>query len=165
MSEPTAKKEKDAEPSFKLNYATIILLLVILIPMLYTVFTNLQPKAGPPVITPAAANTNTATATSSSAIETALKAVADNPSYQTYLNLGLAYYGASKYTESVEAWRKALGYNPKSDLAYNNIAAAYGAMNMWDEEIEACKQALAINPNFDLAKRNLKWAQEMKDKK
>jgi predicted Zn-dependent protease len=164
MTETVVNKEKETEPSFKLNYATVILLLVIAIPLVYTVVTNLQPKSAPPVITPATNTAKETPANSSNAIESALQGVADNPSYQTYLNLGLAYYNVSKFPESVKAWEKALEYNPKSDLAYNNIAAAYGAMNKWDEEIEACKKALEINPNFDLAKRNLKWAQEMKDK-
>ncbi len=154
------------EPSFKLNYATLILLLVILIPLIYTVITNLQKPTPAPVITPATVNSSSAPAESSaSTIEKALKSVADNPDFQSYLNLGLAYYGAAKYTESIQSWEKALKYNPKSDLAYNNIAAAYGAMNKWDEEIEACKKALAINPNLELAKRNMEWAIGMKNKK
>ena len=153
------------EPSFKLNYTTFILLLVILIPIVYTVVANLQKTTPPPVIAPASVSTSAPASNSQSAIEKALKSVADNPNFQTYIDLGLAYYGAAKYSESIQAWEKALQYNPKSDLAYNNIAAAYGAMNRWDEEIEACKKALAINPNLELAKRNMEWAIGMKNKK
>jgi len=51
MSEPT--KQSNPEPSFKLNYATVILLLVILIPFVYTVIVNLQKPEPAPQITPA----------------------------------------------------------------------------------------------------------------
>lgn len=165
MSENLSEKESNTEPSFKLNYATAILVLVVLIPVIYTVITNLQKAPTPSIIAPATNSAPAQTSNQQSGIEIALKAVADNPGFQTYLNLGLAYYNTSKYPESIEAWEKALKYNPQSDLAYNNIAAAYGAMNKWDEEIEACKKALAINPNLELAKRNLAWAEEMKNKK
>ena len=165
MSDTTVQPgQKSMEPAFTLNYATLILLLVILIPLVYTVAVNLQSPAPPPVITPSANSTsgqvqNTGT---SSAVETAMKAVIDNPNFTSYTNLGIAYYGAAKYEDAVKAFQKSLEYNPKSDLAYNNIAAAYGALSDWDNEIAACKKALEINPNFDLAKRNLNWAMSKK---
>jgi tetratricopeptide (TPR) repeat protein len=165
MSEPHSRNTQESEPTFKLNYATVILLMVILIPVVYTVITNLQPKPASPEINAAPKSAPVSSAAAASPLEPALKAVVDNPGFQSYLNLGLVYYGAAKYDESIKAWEKALEYNPKSDLAYNNIAAAYGAINKWDEEIAACQKALAINPNLDLAKRNLSWAQEMKNKK
>ena len=162
MSESTSKKSDKTEPSFSLNYATAILFLMILIPIVYTLVSNLQKPVPPPVIIPTV--NSVAASNPANVIEINLKAVADNPGFQSYLNLGLAYYNVARYEEGIAAWKKALEYNPKSDLAYNNIAAAYGAMNKWDEEISACKKALAINPNLDLAKRNMDWAKEMKSK-
>ncbi len=159
-----SEKEKNTEPSFKLNYATAILLLVILIPLVYTVVVNLQKPEPVAQVTPAetvvAPPVNPA-----SVIEAALQNANAKPGYDSYINLGLAYYNAAQYEPAIKAWEKALEYNPKGDLAYNNIAAAYGGMKNYDAEIEICNRALAINPNFDLARRNLAWATEMKNKK
>jgi|ERR1043165_7769577 tetratricopeptide (TPR) repeat protein len=164
MSE--TQKVSQAEPSFKLNYITAILLLVILIPVVYTVVANLQRPEPAPQISPVKVDQSSTPAQSSAgAIEAALKAVAAAPAYNTYINLGLAYYNAAQYPEAIKAWEKALEYNPKGELAYNNIAAAYGNMNNYDAEIEICKRALAINPNLEIAKRNLAWAESQKNKK
>src|SRR4051812_12163196 len=124
------KNENNPEPSFRLNYATVLLLLVILIPVIYTVVVNLQKPESMPVITPAvtapAANQNVSP---SAAIDAAAKVAAAKPTYESYINLGLTYYNAAQYQESIKAWEKALEYNPKGELAFNNIAAAYGNMN------------------------------------
>ena len=159
-----SEKEKSKEPSFKLNYATAILLLVILIPVVYTIVANLQKPEPQPQITPAAAVVTQSTNTSS-VIEGALQNANAKPGYDSYINLGLAYYNAKQYEPAIKAWEKALEYNPKGDLAYNNIAAAYGCVGNYDAEIEICNRALSINPNLDLARRNLAWATEMKNKK
>ncbi len=159
-----SEKESNHEPSFRLNYATAVLLLVILIPVVYTVVVNLQKPEPLPQITPVSI-TPVQNSNPSSAIEAALQIANAKPDYASYINLGLAYYNAQQYPESIKAWEKALEYNPKGDLAFNNIAAAYGCMKDYDAEIEICKRALAINPNLDLAKRNLAWATEMKNKK
>ncbi|MBX2908643.1 MAG: tetratricopeptide repeat protein [Chitinophagales bacterium] len=153
------KETSIVEPSFKINYATVILALALLILVVYIVATNLNSSSAPQQqkvvekqnITP-----------SVSGIESALKATELNPNYETYFNLGLVYYNAANYLESVSAWKKALEYNPQSAVAYNNIAAAYGALEMWNEEIAACEKALAIDPNMTLAKNNLDWAKKMK---
>ncbi len=160
-----SEKENAVEPSFKLNYATAILLLVILIPVLYTVYANLQRPTPLPVINPAQATAPTPAATPADAINEALKAVAARPDYTSYINLGLAYYKSAMYHESITAWEKALEYNPQGELAFNNIAAAYGNLNDYDAEIKICERALAINPNLDIAKRNMEWAKSMKNKK
>lgn len=158
------QNKQSTEPAFQLNYATIILLLVIIIPLGYTIVANLQAPPPAPVITPAANNSSSQSSSqnSSNGTEAALKAVVDNPNYNSYTGLGLTYYQAGKYDDAIKAWEKALTYNPKSELAYNNIAAAYGALNKWDEEIDACEKALAINPKFDLARRNMEWAKGKK---
>lgn len=159
-----SEKQNVVEPSFKLNYVTGILLLVIVIPVLYTVYANLQKPTPLPEITPAQA-VATPVASPADAINEALKAVAAKPDYASYINLGLAYYKSSMYRESISAWEKALEYNPQGELAFNNIAAAYGNLNDYDAEIKICERALAINPNLDIAKRNMEWAKSMKNKK
>lgn len=163
MNEPN--KQDNPEPSFRLNYATVILLLVILIPVIYTVVVNLQKPEPMPQITPATSSTTSQSAPPASTIDAAARIAAAKPAYESYVNLGLAYYNAAQYQEAIKAWEKALEYNPKGELAYNNIAAAYGNMNNYDAEIEICKRALAINPNLDIAKRNMAWAEGMKNKK
>lgn len=159
-----AKKENTAELPLKINAATIVLLLVILIPVIYTVAANLQkPEPLPPITKIAPVKTEPISPTS--AIESAQQIANVKSDYDSYINLGLAYYNAGNFQESIKAWEKALTYNPKGDLAYNNIAAAYGGMQNYDAEIEICQRALAINPKLDLARRNMEWAKQMKNKK
>ena len=158
-------KEKTIASPFSFNLLTLILLLVVLIPVVYTVAANLQQAEPAPVITRVTNVAPTEALNPNEAIETALKFTVTNPGFDTYFKLGLAYYNSANYTKSITAFQKALQYNAKSDLTYNNIAAAYGAINKWDEEIDASQKALAINPNFELAKRNLAWATKMKSSK
>ena len=166
MSELSTEKNDITEPSFKLNYISVILILVLLIPAVYTIVVYLQAPPPPPDIKKdqPQQQTQTSNANSPSAIETALKRVSDAPNFDSYLNLGLVYYGALKYDDAIKAWRKAIELNPNSALAYNDIAAAYGSMNNWDEEIKACQKALSIDPNMTLAKNNLNWAISQKSK-
>jgi tetratricopeptide (TPR) repeat protein len=167
MAEETEKNTDSTEPTFKLNYISAILLLVLLIPAGYTIWANLQspppppeiPKAQIPAQTPPANNTPTPQAE-----EAALKRIADKPDYDGYVNLGMVYYGSAKYEDAIKAWNKAIALNPKSAIAYNDIAAAYGAMSNWDEEIKACEKALSIDPNMTLAKNNMNWAKSQKSK-
>ena len=68
-------------------------------------------------------------------------------------------YKARRFPESIDAAKKALVLDPKSDQAYNNICAAYNELKQWVKAIEACQRALDINPNSTLAKNNLRVAQ------
>jgi tetratricopeptide (TPR) repeat protein len=170
MDEVPKKTEKIQEPSFRLNYATVILLLVIIIPLAYTIWVNVQdvapdPKLSgdlsarqvPPVQQNTAAGTNAA-----QNLVNAQKAVAEKPEFQSYINLGLAYYAVDSVETAIHSWQQALTYNPKSALTYNNIAAAYGKLNKYDEEIDACRKAIEIDSGFTLAKNNLAWAMSQK---
>jgi tetratricopeptide (TPR) repeat protein len=166
MAEQSTEKQDNTEPSFKLNYISAILLLALLIPAVYTIVVNLQAPPPPPEITkeqPQQAQAKSAT--DPSVIEAALKRVAEKPNFDSYINLGLVYYGALKYDDAIKAWNKAIELNPNSALAYNDVAAAYGAINNYDEEIKACEKALSIDPNMALAKNNLNWARSQKNKK
>ena len=168
MAEEIKQQTDNSEPSFKLNYISLILILVILIPAAYTIWANLQPATPAPDISKAPAvqtQTAPASAVNTVALEAALKRVADKPDYDSYVNLGIVYYQAAKYEDAIKIWNKAIELNPKSAIAYNDIAAAYGAINKYDEEISACEKALSIDPTMTLAKNNLKWAQSQKNKK
>jgi tetratricopeptide (TPR) repeat protein len=174
MADDLKKTGKIPEPSFKLNYATVILLLVIIIPLGYTIWVNLQdvmpnPKLdnGNTQVVPAQPGSATTTiaannASNSENLVLSLRAVADNPGFESYVSLGLAYYAVDSTYAAIHAWEKALSYNSKSALAYNDIAAAYGALNKFDEEIAACNKALAIDTGYTLAKNNLAWALSQK---
>jgi tetratricopeptide (TPR) repeat protein len=138
MAEASVEKKDNTEPSFKLNYISAILILVLLIPAVYTIVANLQAPPPPPEISkeqPQQAQPKNAA--DPNAIEAALKRVSDKPNYDSYINLGMVYYTASKYDDAIKAWNKAIELNPNSALAYNDIAAAYGAINNYDEEIKA----------------------------
>jgi tetratricopeptide (TPR) repeat protein len=165
MSRTISKNKEQKELSLSFNVATAVLFVSVFIPFAYTIGTNFQKKTVVPEIKPAPKAVQQTPVVVSSGIDAALKQVADSPGYKSFLNLGLVYYNAGSYRESIEAWNKALKYESRSELLYTNIAAAYGALGMWDEEIVACEKALAINPNFDLAKRNLSWAKQMKSKR
>ena len=170
MAEEKEKKADNSEPSFKLNYISAILILVILIPAVYTIVANLQPAAPAPEIpkatqVPAQTQAPSNNAGNPVALDAALKRVADKPDFDSYVNLGMVYYNAAKYEDAIKAWNKSIELNPKSAVAYNDIAAAYGAINNYDEEIKACEKALSIDPNMTLAKNNLNWAKSQKNKK
>lgn len=163
MSKP-AKPHIDNENQLKNNgISLVIILITAIIPFAYAVVSNLPRNTPTPVILPAVTLV-TQPVDQYAAIDSALQQANTNPSYNSYINLGMAYYNVGKFEESIKAWEKALEYNNQGDLAYNNIAAAYGSLQNYDAEIAICKRALSINPNFDLAKRNLKWATEMKNK-
>jgi tetratricopeptide (TPR) repeat protein len=74
------------------------------------------------------------------------------------LNLSLQFYNQGRFSDSIDASRRALTLNPDYAEAYNNIAAAYAALGQWDDAIQAANQAIRLKPDFQLAKNNLAWA-------
>ena len=97
-------------------------------------------------------------ASSADGLANLLNSTKENPSYESYLGLGIAYYNTHRYPEAIDAWQKGLQYKPNSEILYSNMGAAYGCMSKWQEQKEACEKALSINPNFTLAQNNLNWA-------
>ncbi len=93
----------------------------------------------------------------------ALKNVEDNPNYENYLNLSLAYYNDENWEECIKAAQKALELNPDDPSAYNNICTAYIQMGKYDEAIKNCKKAIELLPDYQLAKNNLNWALKRKE--
>ncbi len=79
-----------------------------------------------------------------------------------WLNVSLAEYQKKNYQASIDAARRALHFNPTSELAYNNLGAAYAALAQWDLAIQNDQQALRLKPDFQLAKNNLAWALSQK---
>jgi|GEM_PF-6024565 tetratricopeptide (TPR) repeat protein len=153
------------EITIKLNFSTLILSLVLLIPLGYLVYANVIQKQPEAVAkTEEKATETPAVGNIQMAIDAATSATEKSPSYLTFLNLGLVYYQAGEYQKSVEATQKAIDFDPNQAVAYNNIAAAYGAMGKWDIEIAACEKALQLDPDFQLAKNNLAWAKSQLEK-
>lgn len=149
------------------KHYTLVFTLLIAMPIGYLVYANLIRETQAPILP---SNNQVITAPSSSsasfasAVEAAEKAATANPGYQSYLNLGLAYFQAGMYEKSIEATQKAIDSDGKQAVAYNNIAAAYGVLENWDMEIAACEKALQLKPDFQLAKNNLEWAKSQKAK-
>ncbi|HIN39806.1 MAG TPA: tetratricopeptide repeat protein, partial [Flavobacteriales bacterium] len=95
----------------------------------------------------------------------ALKNLEDNPNYENYLNLSLAYYNDKNWEECINAAQKALELNPDDPSAYNNICTAYIQMGRYEKAIENCNKAIELSPNYQLAKNNLNWALKAKQQK
>jgi len=98
--------------------------------------------------------------------EQARRMLADRgkPTPESYLELSLLEYQASRFKESIAAAKKALELRPDYAEAYNNISAACNAMAKWDEGIEAASQAVHLKPDYQLAKNNMAWAISQKQK-
>jgi tetratricopeptide (TPR) repeat protein len=63
-----------------------------------------------------------------------------------YVNLS-GYYGRrGEFQTSLDYARKALEFNPNSDLAYYQMAKTYRALEDWPREAEALEKAIAIKP-------------------
>ncbi len=148
---------KNTSP-LKPNYLTLVLLVLIFFPAYFLLIeerpASSQVAPVSPVIVPSSTNT----------LDQSIANAEKNPSYDTFLQLGIDLYSNKEFARSIDAFRKATELNPRSELAWNNIAAAYGELRQWEEEIKACEKALAINPDFQLAKNNLAWAKSQLNK-
>ena len=92
------------------------------------------------------------------------KTAASAPSYDNFLNLGLAYINSNKPEMSLEPLEKARALKPRSAVVYNNLGVAYIMLKRFDEGIAACRKAIDLDPSFQLAKNNLNWGLAEKDK-
>lgn len=151
------------EDKIQFNKVTVILLALIILPLAYVWLTGDKTPTETP-ITPAPVQAPAPAASASSQIDAAKDAVAKNPGFDSYLQLGLAYYLNKEYQNSIDASLKAIGYKPNNPTAWNNLGSAYNALEMWDKGIEACEYALKLQPDFQLAKNNLNWAKQSKKK-
>lgn len=91
-------------------------------------------------------------------IENYLKASIPNSKYtaQAYFGLGIAYKESQKYTEAVEAYKKAIEINPTFLEPYNNLAVIYNSyLNQFEDARDSCLKVLRIKPNDMYAHFNL----------
>jgi len=70
-------------------------------------------------------------------------------------NLGVAYGELNRYSDAIEAYRKALRINPEDAVAWYNLGVAYGELNRYNDAIEAYRKALRISPEDAVAWYNL----------
>ncbi|SHJ58113.1 tetratricopeptide repeat protein [Aquimarina spongiae] len=81
--------------------------------------------------------------------------VANSPSANGFIDLGLVYFNKTEYVRSIEAFKMAINIDPSNSLAYNNICSAFNRLKMYEKAQEACEKAISLRPDFDLAKNNL----------
>jgi tetratricopeptide (TPR) repeat protein len=91
-------------------------------------------------------------------LEAAQRAVSENPSAETYLELSLAFFLAERFEESLAAAQQATIIDSGYSLGFNNVCAAYNAMDEFALAVVACRRALELDPVFQLAQANLDWA-------
>jgi tetratricopeptide (TPR) repeat protein len=86
------------------------------------------------------------------------KKVAENPSYENYLDLAVAYLNNKMAFRSFAPLNKALVLQPNSPVVYNNLGYAYILMQDFDAGITNCEKAIQLDTSFQLAKNNLNMA-------
>lgn len=79
------------------------------------------------------------------------------PSYQAYLQLGLALGQQKNFVESALAYRAALELDPRSADALNNLGWTLNQLGFLQEAIPILEKALDIRPDFPLGRNNLAW--------
>jgi protein O-mannosyl-transferase len=66
--------------------------------------------------------------------------------YDPYVNIAHVYDLEGRYDQEIPYLIKALGVDPKQDLAYKNIGVAYVNMGQYDKAIEYWKKAIRYHP-------------------
>jgi superkiller protein 3 len=82
-------------------------------------------------------------------------AVALEPSYSGYYNLGLIYANQEKYDLAIEAYEKAVKLNPNSYQAWYQMGLVYSTALKFDKAVEAYEKAVQLNPKFASAYQGL----------
>ena len=67
-----------------------------------------------------------------------------------YINLGVAYFNAGAYDESIETNQKVLQIDPKSAQAYYNLGLVYQKKGNLTKAIAMEKKSLEMDPTFDM---------------
>ena len=107
----------------------------------------------------------TVAAVANPAMDAAKDNALNNPSFDSYLNLGLMYYRTGENQYCINATLKALEFPTTTDkqaMAYNNLCSVYNVLSMSNEAIKACQKAISLSADFQLAKNNLKVAMSAK---
>jgi tetratricopeptide (TPR) repeat protein len=90
--------------------------------------------------------------------ESVLKGLADlNPQDAStyYSDIIKMYDEAGRNENAIEAAKKVIELNPKSEMAVYNLAIMFQKLKRYEEAIAAFEQALAIKPDYDVAYYNI----------
>jgi tetratricopeptide (TPR) repeat protein len=132
----------------KVNFATLVLFLIIAVPVLYL---GIQGKLSRNGVARVAGDKVTALAE-------LINAANVDPNFDNFFRLAFAYQQKRMFKEAVDAYKKAVSINPHSPVAFNNLGVAYSELGMFEEQIEATKKALDLDPTYERAQNNLIWA-------
>jgi tetratricopeptide (TPR) repeat protein len=75
------------------------------------------------------------------------KAVAMNPGYLKYYNLGIAYAKLGRTNYAIEAFKNCVRLKPDFAEGFFNLGVAYFQLSQWKDAIENLKSAIQINPD------------------
>ena len=92
-------------------------------------------------------------------IEVNAELLKKSPSFENYINYGLALNKAQRFSEALSAYKSASQINPSAPLAWNNLCSVKIEMGLFADAIDDCNKALSLEPNYELAKNNLTQAQ------
>ncbi len=76
------------------------------------------------------------------------KLAEENPSWESYYNLGNTESELREHEQAIKSYKKALSYNANSAQTWKNLASAYFNIGEHDNEEEAMDKALEINPDL-----------------
>lgn len=154
--EPIEKATSEQEPAsnnenkpFKLNPVTIVIIVLVVAPFLYLLLKDSgtpapQEQAAPAPIDWAAT------------LETSKQASKSNPNFETYFNLGLAFYNNNLFDSAAVAYTKALNFDSVNNaIIYNNLCATYNNIGQWLPAAKAGARSLKLDPGSQLTKNNL----------
>ena len=72
----------------------------------------------------------------------------DRAQAEEYKTKGNESLAAKRYDDAIEAYTKAIEFNPTSAVYYCNRAAAYSSLNMHQDAVDDAKRALERNPSY-----------------
>jgi tetratricopeptide (TPR) repeat protein len=84
-----------------------------------------------------------------------LAALNPNEAATYYGRIVIMYDAAGRYEQAIEASKKVIELNPKSEIAVFNLGIMYLKLDRCDEAIATFKEALAIRPDYDSAYYNI----------
>ena len=98
--------------------------------------------------------------------ENILKAIALNPQYDYYMDLGTYSRMRGKFKQAEEAWTSAIKINPDYFLAYAYRGGLYDEQNMYAKALDDYRMVIKTNPKYFYAYESLgilAWHEEKYD--
>jgi tetratricopeptide (TPR) repeat protein len=86
------------------------------------------------------------------------KAVATEPSFMAFNNLGMIFSDRHDYKRAAEEFRMSLSMNSGFDLAHNNLGAALSELADWEAAASEFEAALKLSPALANAHAGLGYA-------